>query len=129
MLAKSVRDLDVYKLAFALQQQVFVLTKAFPKEEMYSLTDQIRRSSRSVGANISEAWAKRKYPAHFVSKLTDADGETEETVHWLETAMACDYISQTTKDEMALHYAHVTAMLHKMMSNVDAWCKGFVASK
>jgi len=65
MFAKNVRDLEVYKLAFEIQQEIFKLTKLFPKEEMYSLTDQIRRSSRSVGANISEAWAKRRYPAHF----------------------------------------------------------------
>ena len=80
----------MYKAAFKIQQQIFDLTKAFPREEMYSLTDQIRRASRSVGANISESWAKRRYPAHFVSKLSDADGEIEETVHWIETAFACE---------------------------------------
>lgn len=89
MLAKGVRDLEVYRVAFDMQQAVFELSKAFPREEMYSLMDQIRRSSRSIGANISEAWAKRRYPAHFVSKLSDADGEMEETVHWIETAFAC----------------------------------------
>lgn len=70
----SVRELDVYRAAFELQQELFSISKQFPKEETYSLTDQIRRSSRSIGANLSEAWAKRRYPAHFLSKLTDTDG-------------------------------------------------------
>ena len=129
MLAKGVRDLEVYKAAFELQQRIFVLTRAFPKEERYALTDQIRRSSRSVGANISEAWAKRKYPAHFVSKLTDADGEGEETVHWIETAFACEYVDLVTKDDIVSKYRHVSGMLNKMMANSEDWCKGFVNSK
>jgi four helix bundle protein len=81
----SFRDLNVYQKAFKLQKDIFELTKEFPAEERYSLTDQIRRSSRSIGANIAEAWQKRLYPAHFVSKLTDADGEQAETQHWLDT--------------------------------------------
>jgi len=129
MLAKGVRDLDVYRLAFALQQQIFVLTKTFPKEEMYSLTDQIRRSSRSVGANTSEAWAKRKYPAHFVSKLSDADGEAEETQHWIETAFACEYINAETRENLTSQYNHVSGMLNKMMANANDWCEGFANSK
>jgi len=129
MLAQRVGDLDVYKLAFQLQQQIFQISKSFLKEEMYSLTDQMRRSSRSVGANMSEAWAKRLYPAHFVSKLSDADGEADETVHWLETAFACDDLKQEKKDELVSQYAHVSSMLHKMMLNQAAWCKGFVNSK
>jgi four helix bundle protein len=91
----SFRDLRVYQLAFDLQQEIFALSKGFPVEERYSLTDQIRRSSRSVGANIAEAWQKRRYVAHFVSKLTDADGEQAETQHWLDTAGACEYLSPT----------------------------------
>ena len=79
--AKSYRDLEVYKLLRELSKDIFDLSKIFPKEETYSLTDQIRRSSRSVGAQISEAWAKRRYEKHFVSKLTDADGESQETQH------------------------------------------------
>lgn len=86
----SVRELDVYKAAFSLQQEIFLISKSFPKEETYSLTDQIRRSSRSIGANLSEAWAKRKYPAHFLSKLMDSDGELQETLHWLASAEACE---------------------------------------
>ncbi|MEJ2703115.1 MAG: four helix bundle protein [Sedimentisphaerales bacterium] len=72
---ESFRDLRVYKLSVELQQEIFALTKNFPREELYSLTDQMRRSSRSIGGNIAEAWQKRRYPAHFVSKLSDADGE------------------------------------------------------
>ena len=93
------RDLRVYKLAFELQQEVFETSKQFPVEERYALTDQVRRSSRSIGTNLSEAWQKRRYLAHFVSKLTDADGlrlvahtsesEQAETQHWLDTALAC----------------------------------------
>ena len=129
MLAKGVRDLEVYKAAFELQQRIFVLTKAFPKEERYALTDQIRRSSRSVGANISEAWAKRRYPAHFVNKLTDADGEAEETVHWIETAFVCEYVDLDTKDDIVSKYRHTSGMLNKMMANSEDWCKGFVNCK
>lgn len=90
---KSVRELEVYKAAFELQQEIFVLSRGFPKEETYSLTDQIRRASRSIGANLSEAWAKRRYPAHFLSKLSDSDGELQETLHWLVSAESCGYIN------------------------------------
>jgi four helix bundle protein len=90
---ESFRDLNVYRLAIELQQEIFILTKKFPKEELYSLTDQIRRSSRSIGANIAESWQKRRYPAHFISKLSDADGEQAETQHWLDTFHKCKYIS------------------------------------
>ena len=83
---KSFRSLEVYMLSRLLSKEIFEVSKKFPKEEMFSLTDQIRRSSRSVGAQIAEAWAKRKYERHFVSKLTDADGEQLETQHWLEVA-------------------------------------------
>jgi len=96
--ANNVRELEVYQGAFSLQQEIFVISKRFPKEETYSLTDQIRRASRSIGANLSEAWAKRRYPAHFLSKLTDSDGELQETLHWLETAEACEYL---TIDELS----------------------------
>ena len=78
---RSFRELRAYKAAFELQQAIFKVTQSWPSEERYALTDQVRRSSRSIGANISEAWAKRKYPAHFVSKLSDADGELQETSH------------------------------------------------
>ncbi len=100
MLAKSVTDLEVYRIAFEVRQEIYILTKSFPADEKYSLVDQIRRSSRSIGANISEAWAKRRYPAHFISKLSDSDGETEETIHWLESSYECDYVTEQEKDEL-----------------------------
>ena len=87
--ANSVRELNTYQATFRLQQEIFTASKAFSKEENYSLMDQIRRSSRSIGANLSEAWAKRRYPAHFLSKLTDSDGKLQETQLWLATAEAC----------------------------------------
>ncbi len=90
----SFKDLRVYKLAFEVQQEIFETSKRFPPEERYALTDQIRRASRSIGANLAEAWQKRRYVAHFVSKLTDADGEQAETQHWLDTAIACNYFSK-----------------------------------
>ena len=90
---RSFRDLKVYQFSFSLQQEIFEKSKYFPKEELFSLTDQIRRSSRSIGANQAEAWHKRRYRAHFVSKLTDSDGEQAETQHWLDTALECKYIS------------------------------------
>ena len=94
--AKSFGELDVYKLSGDLAKDIFQISKSFPKEETYSLTDQIRRSSRSIGAQISEAWAKRRYEKHFISKLTDADGEQQETQHWMETASDCNYIDKNT---------------------------------
>ena len=93
MYVENYRNLEVYKLARRLSYDIFMETKKFPKEEIYSLTDQIRRSSRSVGAQIAEAWAKRRYKKHFISKLTDADGEQQETQHWIETSCDCKYIS------------------------------------
>lgn len=87
------KELLAYKKSFDLAMSIFEISKTFPKEETYSLTDQIRRSSRSVCANISEAYRKRRYPKHFISKLTDADGENSETRTWLDFALACEYIS------------------------------------
>lgn len=89
---ESFRDLRVYGAAVALRQRVFAASKAWPREEQYALTDQIRRSSRSVAANVAEAWSKRRYPRHFVAKLTDAHGEAEETGVWLDTARECGYL-------------------------------------
>ena len=129
MLAKSVDDLEVYKLAFNLQQKVFRITKTFPKDETYSLTDQVRRSSRSVGANIREAWAKRRYPAHFTSKLSDSDGESEETIHWILSAHDCGYIDAEIKDELKAEYRHICGMLNKMMDNSASWCKHYIDKK
>ena len=88
------KQLIAYQKSFNLAMAVFEMSKSFPKEETYSLTDQIRRSSQSVCANISEAYRKRKYPKHFMSKLTDADGENSETSTWLDFALACGYIKR-----------------------------------
>ena len=91
--AESFRDLVVYQKARAVARRFFELSKSFPREELYSLTDQGRRSSRSIGAQIAEAWAKRGYERHFSSKLTDADGEQQETQHWVDTALDCGYLT------------------------------------
>ena len=112
----SFRDLRVYQEAFDLQQVIFQISKTWPREEKYSLTDQIRRSARSIGANVAESWAKRRYPSHFVSKLTDADGELQETSHWLATALACQYISENEHAGFRTHIEEVGKMLGKMMS-------------
>ena len=120
--AKSHRDLIVYQKTRALANEIFKLTKSFPKEEMYSLTDQIRRSSRSVGAQIAEAWAKRRYERHFISKLTDADGEQHETQHWLETALDCEYISQTQAQDLVEKCREIGRLLGSMMDKADLFC-------
>jgi four helix bundle protein len=119
----SFRDLRVYKTAFVLQQSVFKKTKSFPREEIYSLTDQFRRASRSIGANISEAWQKRRYPASFISKLSDSDGEQAETQHWIGTALACDYISQAECNEMLDQCAEIGRMLGSMMAAPEKFCR------
>lgn len=122
MLAKAYSELHVYQQAFALQQRIFEISKRFPAEERYALTDQIRRSSRSIGANIAEAWAKRRYVAHFTSKLTDADGEASETDHWLKTAQACRYLSDAEADELADMAGSARKMLGAMLSDPTVWC-------
>ena len=120
-LIRSFRDLRVYQEMFALQQEIFKLTKRWPKEEQYALTDQVRRSSRSMGSNIAESWAKRRYPAHFVSKLTDADGEAQETSHWLATAMACGYISTPEQSALQFQLDAIGGKLGKMMSKPESF--------
>jgi four helix bundle protein len=100
-----------------MQQKIFELSKSFPKEEQFSLTDQIRRSSRSVGANISEAWQKRRYVAHFVGKLTDADGEQAETQHWVKSAAACRYLDEQQQRTPMEKCLRIGQMLGTMMSD------------
>src|SRR5258706_14280732 len=97
MAAKSFKETKVYKLAFEQAMDIFEISKSFPKEEKYSLTDQVRRSSRSVCANLAEAYRKKRYPAHFISKLTDCDAENSETNVWIDFAFACQYINEETK--------------------------------
>ena len=123
---ESFRDLEVYKKAFALQQDIFELTKSFPKEELYSLTDQMRRSSRSVGSNIAEAWQKRRYIQRFVSKLSDSDGEQAETQHRLDTALACGYITRNERDLLVGSYKKIGRMLGSMMTNPEPFRRQFI---
>jgi four helix bundle protein len=120
--AKSFRDLLVYKKARAIAKKIFELSKKFPKEELYSLTDQVRRSSRSIGAQIAEAWAKRRYERHFASKLSDADGEQLETQHWIETAEDCGYLSSSQAIEINDELSEIGRMLNSMMSKADQFC-------
>ena len=119
----SFRDLRVYQKAFKLQQDIFEISKSFPKEELYSLTDQIRRSSRSVGSNVAEAWQKRRYPAHFVNKLTDSDGEQAETQHWLDTAKACNYVTDETHEKYMQDCMEIGRMLGSMINKPETFCK------
>lgn len=118
----SFKELRVYQAAFHLQQEIFKISKSFPKEELYSLTDQVRRSSRSIGANIAEAWHKRRYIAHFVSKLSDADGEQAEAQHWIETANSCDYLSPGQREQLLKECGNIGAMLGAMMANPQKFC-------
>jgi len=122
MHVNSYRELEVYKLARQLSFEIFETTKDFPKEERYSLTDQIRRSSRSVGAQIAEAWAKRRYKKHFISKLTDSDGEQQETQHWIENAFDCGYLNEGTKLDWLNRYATIGKMLYSMINKADSFC-------
>lgn len=110
----SFRDLNVYQLSFECAKEIFRLTKSFPKEETYSLTDQIRRSSRSVCANIGEGYRKRIYPKSFTSKMTDADGEATETSIWLDFALDCDYINEVTHASLFAKYEQIGRMLNTM---------------
>ena len=105
-----------------LAKEIFDLTTLFPKEEKFSLIDQIRRSSRSVGAQIAEAWAKRRYEKHFISKLTDSDGEQMETQHWIETAFDCGYIDEKVKTQLVEKCREIGRMLGGMMEKSDLFC-------
>src|SRR4030095_15262714 len=112
----SFRDLDVYKLGLAEAKKIFLLTKSFPTEERYSLTDQIRRSSRAVNAITAEAWARRRYPAAFINKINEALGEAMETQAWLDHALACGYINSTKHRELDDSWQHIGAMLNRMIT-------------
>jgi four helix bundle protein len=120
--AKSFRDLLVYRKAKAVSRTIFELSKAFPKEETYSLTDQIRRASRSIGAQIAEAWAKRRYEKHFVSKLTDADAEQMETQHWIDEACDCHYVDPKQAEELTEELRQFGRMLNSMMDKASLFC-------
>jgi four helix bundle protein len=122
---ENYRDLDVYKLARQLSMEIFKLSRHFPKEETYSYTDQIRRSSRSIGGQIAEAWAKRRYEKHFISKLTDADGERLETEHWIYSGLDCEYISKEKADNWLSRYASLGKMLNSMINKSEYFCSSF----
>jgi four helix bundle protein len=118
---ETYKDLRVYRMAFDGAMRIFELTKGFPSEERFSLVDQIRRSSRSVCANIAEAWRKRRYEAHFVSKLSDAESEAEETRVWLEFAKRCGYVSMDAAGELDELYHRVLGQLVTMISSAARW--------
>lgn len=115
----TIKDLLAYQKGFTLAMDIFIITKKFPAEERYSLTDQIRRCSRSVCANLAEAYRKRKYPNHFVSKLSDADTENGETQTWLEFALACGYISNVEFEKLNGQAEEVAKLLVYMMNNPE----------
>ena len=119
---KSFRELEVYKLARELSKRIFEISKTFPKEEMYSLTDQARRASRSIGGQIAEAWGKRRYEKHFVSKLTDADGEQMETQHWVLTASDSGYIDQGIMNELLQRCEVIGKKIGKMIEKSHTFC-------
>jgi four helix bundle protein len=120
--ANSFKDLIVYQKAYKLAMAIFEISKDFPKEEKYSLTDQIRRSSRSVTSNIAESWAKRRYEKSFVSKLTDSLGEEYETENWLDYSKDCKYIQIKTHERILSEYDEVRKMLISMINNPEKWC-------
>ena len=122
-IAQSFGELEVYQAAFELQQAVYEASKSWPKEEKFALTDQVRRSSRSVGANLAEAWAKRRYPPHFLSKLTDSDGELQETLHWLDSALSCGYLGEVTYAQLSDLARVIGGKLGSMMARHESFCR------
>lgn len=115
----SFKELKVYQLAYEAARNIFRITKSFPKEETYSLTDQIRRSSRSVCVNIGEGYRKRIYPKHFTSKMTDADGEATETSIWLDFALDCAHLNQVDFDALQAKYQEIGRMLNSMANHPE----------
>ena len=121
-MAQTFRELEIYQAAFKLQHDIFGITKRWPVEERFSLTDQIRRSSRSIGANLAEAWAKRRYPAHFLSKLTDSDGELQETFHWIESACDSGYVSDGEHVALTSQATAIGGKLGSMIAQYESFC-------
>lgn len=117
------RDLDVYKLARENAKKIYLLTQNFPQEERYSLTNQIRRSSRAVGAMLAEAWARRRYKAAFINKIDEALGEAMETQAWLDHSLDCNYISSKQFQEMDAVWQRIGAMLNRMIERADGFCR------
>ena len=121
MRINSAKDLDVYKKAYSVSMEIFEISKTFPKEERYALIDQIRRSSRSVCLNLREAWSKRRYEAHFISKLTDCDGENSETNSSLDFAKDCNYISNEEHKKLTDKTLEIGRMLGSMINNPESF--------
>ncbi|RDD29670.1 four helix bundle protein [Prosthecochloris sp. ZM] len=119
--ARTHKDLSVYKLAFTSALDIHTRSEMFPKEERYSLTDQLRRSSRSVAANLAEAFRKRRYKKAFISKLSDAEGEAAETQVWLDFALSLKFISPEEHDRLYDQYDHILSQLVLMMRNSEKW--------
>jgi len=117
------KDLKVFKLAYKLSMEIYKVTRGFPKEERYSLTDQILRSSRSITANIAEGYRKKMYPKMFISKMADADSELAETQVWLDYAIDCGYISQERYDELTEGYEEVGKMIGFIINHPEKFCK------
>lgn len=117
----SYKDLDVFQRAMRLTMEIFEATKQFPREEQYSLTDQVRRSSRSICANIGEAWRKRRYPAAFISKLSDAETEASETQVWIELARRCGYLTEEQASFLDQEYDPLLAQLVRMIDQPQKW--------
>ena len=118
---KSHKDLKVYQLAYEAALEIHEITKSFPIEEKYSLTDQMRRSSRAVCSNIAEAWRKRRYPKNFISKLSDSESESGETQVWLDMSESFKYIDTKTHDDLYDKYEHILAMLINMSNQPGKW--------
>jgi four helix bundle protein len=114
-------DLEVYKKAFEVAMQIFAVSKLFPKEETYSLTDQVRRSSRSVCANLAEAWRKRRYGAAFVAKLSDSESEAAETQVWIEFAVKCGYLDRKLATSLYRVYDQILRMIVAMINKPETW--------
>jgi four helix bundle protein len=114
-------DLEVYKIAFDAAMEIFELTKNFPKEEKYSLIDQIRRSSRSVCANLAEAWRRRRYKASFLSKLNDAEAEAAESQVWLKFAVKCEYLDVETGRQLYSQYNQILGLIVSMINSAEKW--------
>ena len=122
MMIERVSQLDTFEHARSAAMVLFDASKAWPRDERYALTDQVRRSSRSVCANMAEGWAKRPYPRHFVSKLSDAHGEAEETLVWIRFARDCQYLDEASAQHLAGTYRRVIGGLIKMMRSPASWC-------
>lgn len=124
-MAASFKDLRVWQNAMDVAMDVFELSKTFPTEERFSLTDQVRRSTRSVAANISEAWRRRRYVAAFVSKLNDAETEASEAQTWIEIARRCRYCADPTAQDLDVRCEQVIAQLSAMIRDADRWCRPY----